>query len=79
MRRSFFSVARPTKNSSCTGSGQSFSSISQGKMDVTPSGFLSSPAILARILLEETPMLTVKPSSCLIRSASHRPASMGEP
>ena len=51
MRRSFFSVAGPTKNSSRTGSGHSFSAISQGNTVETPLGFFSSPAHLGEDLV----------------------------
>lgn len=49
--RSFSSVAWPTRNSSRTGRGQSFSGISAGNSVWTRSGFSKSPAILASSLL----------------------------
>jgi hypothetical protein len=79
MSRSLSSVARPTKNSSPAGSGQSLSGSSGGKSVCTLSGFSKSPAILASSLLQEMPMFTVKPSSSRMRFLSRSAASTGGP
>ncbi len=65
---SFLAVAGPTQNSSFTGSGHIFLSISQVNRVWTWSGFWNSEAILASSLLSDTPMFTVKPSSRRISS-----------
>ena len=67
---SFLAVAGPTQNSSFTGSGHIFLSISQVNRVWTWSGFWNSEAILASSLLSDTPMFTVKPSSRRISSFS---------
>ena len=79
MENSFFAVAGPTKNRSDTGRGHIFSGISCRYRVWTRSGLRKSEAILARSLLWDMPMFTVKPSSSRILSFIRAAASSGAP
>src|SRR6056297_2455324 len=74
----FLVVALPTIYKSLTGRGHIFFCISSLKRVCTLFGFLKSDAILASNLLLDTPILTVKPSSCLILSLKWFAAAFGE-
>ena len=60
---SFFLVALPTYISSSAGSGQIFCLTSSGVIVVIALGFFISEPSFANTLLNETPILTVSPSS----------------
>ena len=65
---SFFSVARPTPSISDAGRSQTISLKDSFGITVIASGFFISEPSLAKILLKETPMETVNPSSYLMQN-----------